>query len=76
MHKPVLTTKHNNTSKYLIGISPAGDVMILSEGWGGRVSDKIITAESGFLNKVNVGDCILADRGFLIEEELNKREPF
>ena len=65
--------KHNNTSKYLIGLSPTGDVMFLSDGWGGRVSDKIITAESWFLNKVNVGDCILADRGFLIEEELNEK---
>lgn len=65
--------KHNNTCKYLIGISPAGAVMFLSHGWGGRVSDKQITNESGFLNKVTVGDCVLADRGFLIEEELNER---
>ena len=41
--------KHNNTSKYLIGISPAGAVMFLSTGWGGRVSDKQITLESGFI---------------------------
>lgn len=65
--------KHNNTCKYLIGISPAGAVMFLSHGWGGRVSDKQITQESGFLNKVTVGDCILADRGFLIEDELNEK---
>ncbi len=63
--------KHNNTLKYLIGISPAGAVTFLSAGWGGRVSDKQITLESGFLNKILPGDCILADRGFLIEEELN-----
>ena len=47
--------------------------MFLSHGWGGRVSDKQITKESGFLNKVTVGDCILADRGFLIEDKLNER---
>ncbi len=65
--------KHNNTCKYLIGISPAGAVMFLSHGWGGRVSDKQITMESGFLDKVTNGDCIMADRGFLIEDELNER---
>ena len=65
--------KHNNTIEYLIGISPAGAVMFLSEGWGGRVSDKQITLESGFLNKIVPGDCILADRGFLIEDDLNRK---
>ena len=63
--------KHNNTSKYLIGITPAGAISFLSLGWGGRVSDKQITKESGFFNKVSMGDCILADRGFNIKEELS-----
>ena len=62
--------KHNNTSEYLIGITPAGAIN-LSLGWGGRVSDKQITKESGFFNKVSMGDCILADRGFNIKEELS-----
>ena len=31
--------KHNNTSKYLIGITPAGAISVLSFGWGGRVLD-------------------------------------
>ena len=61
--------KHNNTMKYLIGISPAGAVIFLSEGLGGRVSDKQMTLESGFLDKINYGDCILTDRCFLIADE-------
>ena len=53
--------EHNNTSKYLIGITHARAINFLSLGWGGRVSDKQITKESGFFKKVSIGDCILAD---------------
>ena len=35
--------KHSSTSKYLIGISPTGTVIFISEGYGGRSSDKTIT---------------------------------
>ena len=59
--------------KYLVGITPSGTVSFLSAGWGGRASDKEITRNSGFLDKVTFGDCVLADRGFLIEEELATR---
>ena len=34
---------------------------------------KQIITESGFLDQLRVGDCILADRGFLIQEELSVR---
>ena len=64
---------HNNTIKHPIGISPAGAVMFFSEGWRGRVSDKQIILKSGFLSKIMPGDCILADRGFLIEEDLHMK---
>ena len=62
--------KHNNTVKYLIAISPSGAVMYLSSGWGGRVSDKQITIDSGFIDKLEAGDCYLADRGFNVKAEL------
>lgn len=65
--------KSHNTIKYLIKISPAEAVTFLSSGWGGRASYKEITLHSGFLDKVVHGDCALADRGFLIEEELATR---
>ena len=29
--------KHNNTAKYLIGVTPSGVVMFLSAGWGRSV---------------------------------------
>ena len=60
--------KSRNTIKYLVGITPSGAVSFLSAGWGGRASDKEITLNSGFLDKVTFGDCVLADRGYLIKE--------
>ncbi|XP_056441445.1 uncharacterized protein LOC130391619 isoform X1 [Gadus chalcogrammus] len=62
--------KHQNTMKYLIGITPAGAISFLSSGWGGRASDKVITLDSAFLGKLEHGDEILADRGFLVREDL------
>ena len=65
--------KSHNTVNYLIGITLAGAVSFLSYGWGGRASDKMITLNSSVLEMVSHDDCILADRGFLKEEELAAR---
>ena len=62
--------KHNNTVKYLIGICPQGAITFISNGWGGRVSDKHLTENCGFLQKLLPGDTVLADRGFNIEDSL------
>ncbi|XP_048242685.1 uncharacterized protein LOC124115552 [Haliotis rufescens] len=62
------TYKHHNTVKYLIGITPQGSVSYISEGWGGRVSDKYLTSNSDFTNHLLHGDIVLADRGFDIQE--------
>ena len=65
--------KHHNTMKFLIGITPYGSISFLSKCWGGRVSDKHLTQASGFLDMVEPGDLILADRGFLVDEEVALR---
>ena len=44
--------------------------MFLSAGWGGRVSDKQISVDSGFFDKLSMGDCILADRRVTFKKEL------
>ncbi|XP_013406439.1 uncharacterized protein LOC106170924 [Lingula anatina] len=62
--------KHNNTAKYLIGITPQGVICFISDGHGGRASDKIITETCGLLNKLLPGDVILADRGFDIQDSV------
>ena len=62
--------KHHNTFKILVGITPVGAISFVSKAFGGRISDKVITNKSGFLNLLEHGDLVLADRGFLISEEL------
>lgn len=62
--------KKHNTVKVLIGITPTGSISFLSKAWRGRISDKAITKNSGFLDHVKIGDDIMADRGFSIEEDL------
>ena len=54
-------------------LGAAGAITFMSEGWGGRVSDKQITAESGFYDLLEVNDEILADRGFTIRDNLAMR---
>ena len=59
--------KKHNTVKFLIGITPQGNI---SQGWGGRASDVYITENCGILNKLLPGDVILADCGFTIQDSV------
>jgi len=40
----------------------------ISDGWGGRVSDKKITADCGIMDNLLPGDNALADRGFTVSD--------
>jgi len=61
--------KRHNTVKLLIGISPSGCITFLSPCWGGRASDRVITVQSGLLDKFFPGDIVLADRGFTMKDD-------
>ena len=61
--------KKHNTIKFLIGVTPCGSICFLSQCWGGRVSDKNLTQQSGFFRKLDRGDVVLADRGFTLTED-------
>lgn len=66
--------KRHNTIKILIAVAPTGSITFISKAWGGRVSDKVITQECGFLDKILPGDVVLADRGFNVQDELAIRQ--
>ena len=40
----------------------------MSKGWGGRTSDKYITENCSYLEKLSPGDVVLADRGFNVKD--------
>ena len=65
-----LNYKHNNTFKVLIGISPIGAINSLSRAFGGRVSDKVFTQRSGFLELLEYNDQVLADICFLVADDI------
>ena len=54
----------------MIGITPQGTVCFISDGWGGRVSDKHLTMNSGLLDHLLPDDTILADCGFNIQDSV------
>ena len=56
--------KHHNTIQFLIGICPQGATPFISKAWGGRTSDKYLAENCHILNRLLVGDIVLADRGF------------
>ena len=63
--------KSHNTFKLLVVISPTGVVTFLSKLWGGSTSDKQIVKETGFLNLLEKGDSVMADKGFTIQDLLD-----
>lgn len=66
--------KHSNTGKILVAVMPSGAITYVSKVYVGSVSDKVIVQKSGFLQHVQQGDDIMADRGFNIRELLLKRK--
>ncbi len=72
LRERILTYSHykgRHTLKFLVGVSPAGLIIFLSEMFGGRASDKKIVNESKVLEKCEYGDGVMVDKGFRIETE-------
>ena len=65
--------KGHTTYKFLVAIAPNGVILFVSDAYEGSISDKEIVCVSDFLDFLNPGDVVMADRGFLIKELLNER---
>ncbi len=66
--------KSRNTFKLLVCISPIAHFNFVSNLFSGSISDKEIIRQSGFLDKLQPGDAIMADKGFNIQDLLALRE--
>ena len=62
--------KFHGTAKYLISITAQGIISFISNGWGGRASDKYIVENSGYLKNLHPGEIILADRGYNVADSV------
>jgi hypothetical protein len=65
--------KKHHTVKTLVAILANGYICYLPPSWAGRTSDNYIFYHSGILDFLESGDQLLADRGFLVGEELMRR---
>jgi hypothetical protein len=65
--------KTHATVKMLLGVAPSGAASFVSDCFEGCISDREIVVKSGFLDYIEKGDLILADRGFNISDLLSKK---
>jgi hypothetical protein len=56
--------KTKPTAKLLLGVVPSGGACYISHAFEGCISDREIVRQSGFLDYLEPGDIVLADRGF------------
>lgn len=65
--------KKANTIKYLISCTPSGLVNYISPGFGGRTTDTCLVESCDFVQCLEKGMYVMADRGFKhVEEYLQK----
>ena len=62
--------KSRNTFKLFISMSPVPHINFVSNLYSGSISDKEITKQCGFIEQLNPGDVIMADKGFNVQDLL------
>ena len=66
--------KSSTTFKGLIGIAPSGQITFVSTLYTGAMSDVEITSLCGLLDLLEVGDSVMADKGFKVYKMLKERD--
>ena len=61
--------KHHNAAKGLVRVSPSGVITFLIDLYAGRFLDRKIKY-SGVYDLFQLGDSIMADHGFILEDDL------
>lgn len=64
------SSKHNNTWKAVIGVTPSGVITYVSTLYPGAMSDKNIVQHCGIMENLKAGDLILSDKGVLLNDLL------
>lgn len=65
--------KSTYTAKFMTCVTPAGIISFISQGYGGRASDKFIFENSNVIDLLEENDAIMADKGFLIDSLCAKK---
>lgn len=60
--------KAHTTYKVLVGCTPNGCICFVSDAYEGSISDREIVVKSKFVDCLDPGDLVLADRGFTIHD--------
>ena len=61
--------KHHNTLKFSVGVAQNSSTVYISEAYTGRISDKEITNQTGYLDMLPPYCVLMCDKGFQIEDE-------
>ena len=64
--------KHNYTAKFLLDILSNGAFYFISDAYGGSITDPDLTRVCGFLQLMISGLDVMADKGFLLQDDLQE----
>lgn len=65
--------KHHNTLKVLVSVAPNSSIIYVSKAYMGRMSDKALTLDCGYLDKMPQYSMLMADKGFNLDAECATR---